>query len=129
MIGLDTNVLVRYLMQDEPEQSERATQLIDNLTEESQGFISTTVLVELCWVLERAYKVSRESLIATLDLLLRARELLVQDSAVAHRALRRFQASTCGFSDCLIVEQAREYGCGSIMTFDKGATTAGMALL
>lgn len=129
MIGLDTNVLVRYITQDDAKQAARATQLIDSLSDESQGFVSLTVLVELSWVLERSYKVKKDQLFVILETVIRTRELVVEDSEVAHRALRRYWSSVSGFADALIVEQAREYGCGSIMTFDKGATSAGMALL
>ncbi|MEO7147199.1 MAG: PIN domain-containing protein, partial [Terrimesophilobacter sp.] len=58
MIGLDTNVVVRYLVQDEPDQSARASEVIDVLTESEPGFLSLVTIVELYWVLRRAYKVS-----------------------------------------------------------------------
>jgi predicted nucleic-acid-binding protein len=57
MIGLDTNVVVRYLVQDDPDQSAVASELIDNLTETDPGYVSLVTVVEIYWVLRRAYKV------------------------------------------------------------------------
>ena len=59
MIALDTNVLVRFLVQDDPEQARLATEVIDRLSDAAQGFVSREVLVELVWVLERAYRIGR----------------------------------------------------------------------
>ena len=73
MIGLDTNVLVRYLTQDDPRQSASATRLLeDTLTVERQGFVSTVVLVELVWVLETGYRCRRVEVAGVIERLLRA---------------------------------------------------------
>ncbi len=73
MIGLDTNVLVRYLAQDDQEQSALATQVLESLDEAERGFVSLVVLVELQWVLRRAYRMSASEVAGIVERLLRAR--------------------------------------------------------
>mgnify|MGYP006102991201 FL=1 len=80
MIALDTNVLVRFLTQDEPSQVRVATDLISDLTEESPGFVCREVLVELVWVLERSYKFSRSDISGVLEGLLSASELVIEEA-------------------------------------------------
>ncbi len=128
MIGIDTNVLVRYLVQDEPQQAAKATKLMESFTNEAQGFISITVLLETTWVLERAYKVGRYDIGQVINTLLRTSALEIQDADQVHLAVRRFEMATCGFADCLLVEQGRANGCHHTVTFDKKALTAGMVV-
>jgi len=78
MIGIDTNVLVRYLAQDDPIQSPIATQLIDGLTRENPGYIAQIVLIETVWVLTRTYKMTRSAVADAVESLLCARELIVE---------------------------------------------------
>jgi predicted nucleic-acid-binding protein len=73
VIGLDTNVLVRYFAQDEPDQAAIATRLIEGFTPEAPGFISTVTLVETVWVLSGAYKMPKPEITAVIEGLLRAR--------------------------------------------------------
>lgn len=77
MIGLDTNVLVRYIMQDDPKQSPKATRLVESLTSEQPGFMPLVAIVELVWVLSSSYRLDREQLVEALDLLLRSKEIVV----------------------------------------------------
>ena len=72
MIGLDTNVLVRYIMQDETRQAASATRLIESLSVESQGFVPLVSVVELAWVLTAAYELDRGQLVQAFESLLRA---------------------------------------------------------
>lgn len=74
MIGLDVNVLVRYIMQDDPKQSPKATRLVECLTSEQPGFVPLVAVVELVWVLSSSCGLSREQLVEALDLLLRSKE-------------------------------------------------------
>ncbi len=130
MIGLDTNVIVRYLAQDEPTQSARATRLIEReLTEREPGFISLVVLVETCWVLRRLYGASAEELRVTVRDLIDARQLAIESRAVVLRALARLVDDAGDIADALIAECAAEAGCTRTMTFDKAAAKLGMALL
>ena len=73
MIGLDTNVLVRYLMQDDAKQAAKATRLMESLTVEVPGFVSIVSVVELGWVLTSAYGLTRSQLEQALEALLRTR--------------------------------------------------------
>lgn len=125
MIGLDTNVLVRYFAQDDAEQSARATVLIESLTDAKPGYLSQVVLIELVWVLQRCYDASREMTADTLERLLRTQELAVQDAEQVWQALRIYRQGG-DFADCLIARVAMAAGCNEVVTFDKGAVKAGM---
>lgn len=130
MIGIDTNVLVRYLMQDDDVQSPIATKFIESLTADHQGFITLVATVETAWVLSRAYKLSREQITQALEALIRSRELIVDDAANVLCALRKFQDGNADFADCLIGQMASRAGCTETVTFDMSASkSAGMKLL
>lgn len=130
MIGLDTNIVVRYFAQDHEQQSACATDLIESLTSESPGFISTVVLVELVWVMQGAYKASKAEIVEILQKLLQTREIIVQDAEVALQALARFADSKAGFADCLIERIGQRNGCDYTISFDgDAAETAGMRRL
>ena len=130
MIGLDTNVLVRYVMQDDPKQSEKASRLIESLTPEAPGFVPIVVLIELVWVLTSCYGLTREQIAQALDGLLRAKEIVLERAEQVSQALRTFGPSGADFADCLIERTAAAVGCAKTMTFDTGAVKfAGMTLI
>ncbi|MBT0570189.1 type II toxin-antitoxin system VapC family toxin [Curvibacter sp. CHRR-16] len=130
MIGLDTNVLVRYIMQDDAAQSKKATKLLESLTPTEPGFVPLVVVVELFWVLSSAYELSREQIAAALDALIHSKQLTVEKKDQVVRALRVYSASTADFPDCLIERTANAAGCERVMTFDVGAAKkAGMVLI
>ena len=130
MIGIDTNVLVRYIAQDDPGQSKRASHLIeDECSAVTPGFVSTVVLVELVWVSESCYGAARAEVAEILRRILSIRQLVVQDTEIAWKALRLFESSKADFADCLIECTAVATGCSVVMTFDKAAAKAGMMLL
>ena len=131
MIGLDTNILVRYLTQDDPRQSALANELIERgLSAERPGFVSSVALVELVWVLESGYSCGRDEIVAVLEKLLRARPLVVEHADVAWQATRVFAASNADFADCMIERAGFANACDHTATFDRGAAkTAGMRLL
>ena len=130
MIGLDTNVLVRYLVQDEAAQSARATRLVEReLSEREPGFIGLIVLVETCWVLKRLYGATAAELHETVRDLLDSRQLAVESRALVARALGRAIDDGADFADALIAECATGAGCKRVVTFDKSAAKAGMAVL
>lgn len=129
MIGLDTNVVIRYLVQDDPDQSPVASELIDGLTETDPGYISLVTVVEIYWVLRRAYRVSAGRCADLLEGLLDARELRV-DQAATVRAAVAASRSGLGFADAVIAELGRAAGCDHTVTFDKrAAREGGMRLL
>jgi predicted nucleic-acid-binding protein len=130
MIGLDTNVLVRYIMQDDPEQSPKAAELIESLTSENPGYITMVSVVELYWVLTSAYELSGKQVAQALDALLHTKQLLVERADQVMRALRVFGEGRADFADCLIERSAFGAGCERTMTFDiKASTYAGMTLI
>ncbi|NUT62667.1 type II toxin-antitoxin system VapC family toxin [Herbaspirillum sp. C9C3] len=130
MIGLDTNVLARYFAQDHPQQSARATALIESLDAQHPGFLCQIALAELVWVLQSAYKVRKPQLVCIIERLLMAPEIVVENTESTLQALHRFAESTAGFADCLIERCGHQAGCSDTLTFDrKAARTAGMRLL
>ena len=130
MIGIDTNVLVRYIAQDDPRQSKRASRLIEEECRASiPGFISLVVLVELVWVSESCYGAARAEVAEMVRRILGIRQLIVQDAEIAWKALRLFESGKADFSDCLVERMAAAAGCTAVMTFDKAAARAGMTLL
>jgi len=130
MIGLDTNVLVRYITQDDAAQARKATKLMESFTPTEPGFVPLVVVVELFWVLSSAYELSRGQIIEAFDALIRAKQLVVEQKEQVVRALRVYATSSADFPDCLIERTAQAAGCVRVMTFDVGASRqAGMVLL
>lgn len=131
MIGLDTNVVVRFLAQDDEIQSPAATRFISHLSREQPGFISAVVLAEMTWVLSRAYKASREDIAKAVEGLLRSAELIVENAEAAYRALAVYRSSTAAeFADALIAQTAALAGAKETVSFDrKAAAEMGMRLL
>jgi len=130
MIGLDTNVLVRYIAQDDPKQSPKATTLINSLSSEDPGYVALVSLVELVWVMQSCYSASKDEIIAILDKLLRTQELLIENAETAIKAIKIFAGSKADFCDCLIERSANKAGCDYTVSFDSDAIkTAGMRLV
>jgi predicted nucleic-acid-binding protein len=130
MIGLDTNVLIRYLTQDHEAQARKATLLIEmELSQESPGVITLVCLAEVVWVLESCYHQEKSAVEGVLRGLLSARQLVVEQAAVAWRALMKFSHGAADFSDSLIMASAEHHGCIRVMTFDRKARSIGMSLL
>lgn len=130
MTGLDTNVLVRYLAQDDAAQSARATRLIEQeLSEREPGFIGLVVVVETCWVLRRLYGATATELRDTVRDLLGTRQLVVEQRAVVARALARLGEGAGDMADALIAEGAAEAGCSRTVTFDRQGGRLAMELL
>lgn len=130
MTGLDTNVLLRYIAQDDPVQSPLATAFVEQeCTSTTPGFVSLIVLVEVVWVCESCYGAGRGEVARILRGILGSRQLIVERAEIAWQALRLFESSKADFSDCLIARNALVAGCGRVVTFDKQAARAGMDLL
>ncbi len=130
MIALDTNVLVRYLVRDDEQQAESARALLESLTTERPGYVCREVVVELVWVLERAYAVSRERIATILQELVATQSLVVEASDDVARAAIRYAASGPGFSDLMILAAADRAGARPLHTFDrKAARIEGVELL
>lgn len=130
MIGLDTNVLVRYIMQDDPKNSPKANQLIESLDADNPGYITMVSVIELYWVLTSCYELSGQQAAQALEAILRTKQFLVERADQVMRALRVFGDGTADFADCLIERSAAGAGCSQTMTFDVGASkNAGMTLI
>lgn len=130
MIGIDTNVLVRYIAQDDPAQSVRATRLIEGeCSPDEPGYIGLVVLVESVWVSESLYDATREEVGEIVRRILSIRQLVVERAEVAWKALRAFESSRADFADCVIHHVGLADGCERVVTFDKRAANAGMSLL
>ena len=120
MIGLDTNVVVRFLVRDDESQFRRAQSFIRRAAERGERFhVSEPVLCEVAWVLDRAYGFSRARTSEALRALLEAEHLDFRDSSLLARAVDAYAAGKGGFADYVIRELAREAGCESIATFDE----------
>jgi len=122
VIGLDTNVIVRYLAQDDPIQFKVARRVIEReLSEENPGFISNVVIAEAAWVLERAYGLTNVEIAVVIESLLQTSTLVIdceQEVFAATIALRNGDAT---FADALIGELAARAGCAYTLTFDRKA--------
>jgi predicted nucleic-acid-binding protein len=130
MIGLDTNLLVRYVTQDDPVQSPLVTRVFESLTPEQPGFISLVALIETVWVLRSFYETSRNQIERVVEMLLRARGVVVERRALVWEALHAYSQGSADFGDYLIEFSGREVGCEHTLTFDRdAANTAGMKLL
>lgn len=130
MIGLDTNIVVRYIWQDHASQSSKATKLIEGLSAENPGYLPLIVVVELVWVLSGRYGVAKSGIMKVLETLLRIDHLYVEQSDLVWAALRIFDGSNADFADCLIERNCHFADCSYTATFDeKAAKTAGMKLL
>jgi predicted nucleic-acid-binding protein len=130
MIGLDANVVVRYLTQDDAVQTPAAVRVIDSLSADSPGFLSVIVIVELVWVLEVSYRFKKNEIEQVLETLLRSKELVIERAEIVAQALRKFSGSRADFADCLIERSGHAAECLYTVTFDRNAASAaGMRLL
>jgi predicted nucleic-acid-binding protein len=130
MIGLDTNVLVRYLAQDDAVQSSKASVLVESLTADDPGYVTQVALIEVVWVLSSLYAAERGDTSKIVETILRTRELVVESSETVWKALRLFSSSKADFADCLIERACHDAKCEYTATFDaKAAKTAGLRLI
>ncbi|HXQ29444.1 MAG TPA: type II toxin-antitoxin system VapC family toxin [Gemmatimonadales bacterium] len=122
MLGIDTNVVIRLLVSDDPEQTRRARRLIDQAVGRDEPvLVSLLVLIETEWVLRSRYALSREAVLGVFRSVLEARELSFEDEPAFEEALFHWKDSTCGFADCLIAAHNRQLGCRATATFDAKA--------
>jgi predicted nucleic-acid-binding protein len=128
--GIDTNVLIRLFVRDEPNQLKLARKFLKTLTPDEPGWISVANLLEIEWVLRSAYKHDRAGVARIIDSLLTLNTVVVEQSETVARALVVFRAGKAGFADCLIAASAGAAGCKKVVTFDSiAARDAGMEML
>jgi predicted nucleic-acid-binding protein len=122
MIGIDTNALVRHLVQDDPVQSPKATELIEHkLTEENPGFISVVVMAETVWVLERSYAAPDYEIAAAIERILQTEVLVVENEQAVFAAMTALKQGDGSFADALIAMINVRVGCSRTLTFDRKA--------
>lgn len=121
MRGVDTNILVRYLVADDPAQFRVATRFIEHeCSPQEPGFINRVVLAEVVWVLESAYRLPRSAIVSALGVLLEANQLLIEHAEDARSALLEYEDGA-GFSDSLIAAANARLGCEYTATLDRRA--------
>ena len=122
MIGLDTNILVRYLTQDDPIQSVKATEVIELwLTDENPGFVSIVAMVETVWVLERAYDLTPPEICRALERILQTDVLVVENEQEVFTAMIALKEGQGSFADAIIAALGASRGCSRTLTFDRKA--------
>ncbi len=122
MIGLDTNILVRYLAQDDPVQSPKAREVFERrLTEKAPGFVSVVAMVETVWVLDRAYGLSSQEISAAVERMLQTDVLLIENEQEVFTAMVALRNGEDSFADALIAALGSRAGCIRTLTFDHKA--------
>lgn len=130
MIGLDSNILLRALTDDDPVQSPKARELLAGLTTEAKGYVNLVVLLEVTWSLARKYKATQNEIHAVVDMLLRGETFTVEAHDAVAAALELARTRGGGFSDSLIGILNSRAGCQRTLTFDRGAPLdAGFAVV
>lgn len=120
MIGLDTNVLARYLTQDDPDPSARANRLLETrCARDAPGWIALVVLCELVWVLRGAYRYEKSQVVEVLEWIMATVELEIEDEDVARQALSAYRKGGADFADYVILYGAGMAGCETLYSFDR----------
>ena len=123
MIGLDTNILVRYITQDDTQQAEHANRVIEDLcTKGSPGRVAQIVLCELVWVLCRAYGYDKHQVIRVIEQILITAELDIENEELAYKALEVWRNGSADYSDYLLVLTNQAAGCSLTYSFDSKLT-------
>ncbi len=122
MIGLDTNVLVRYLAQDDPVQLAKATEILERrLTPKIPGFVSVVAMVETVWVLDRAYGLTAQEIATAVERLLQVEVLAIENEQEVFTAMVALRQGRGSFAGALIAELGARAGCSRTLTFDQKA--------
>ena len=122
MLGIDTNVLVRFLVRDDPRQFEQAHRLIKREADKNESvLVGLLVLLETEWVLRSRYELSKPEILSALSALLDVAGLVFEDEPSVERALYSWKDSAADFADCLIDARNRQLGCQATVTFDTKA--------
>jgi predicted nucleic-acid-binding protein len=122
MIGLDTNVLIRYLTQDDPVQSAKASEIFERrLTLKNPGFVSVVTMVETAWVLDRAYGLTAQEIATAVERLQQVEVLTIENEQEVFTAMVELKQGRGSFADRLIAELGARAGCTRTLTFDQKA--------
>lgn len=130
-VGIDTNILLRMVIDDDPAQKEKVKRFISELDEDDLLIVSLPVLLETAWVLESLYGYAKNAVLDFLQAILERREVEVPDYEVVGNAIDICRGSNLDFSDAVIAEMNRLSGCEKTYTFDVKAAREipGMELL
>jgi len=122
MIGLDANILIRHLVQDDPVQSPRASALIERrLSEANPGFVSIVAIAEIVWVLDRVYRFSSRDIAAAVERVLQTDVLVIESEQEVFTAMIALKDGRGSFADALIGALGAKAGCSRTLTFDRKA--------
>jgi predicted nucleic-acid-binding protein len=121
VIGLDTNILVRFIVEDDPDQSVAARSVINGLSEADPGYVSLVAITETVWVLERAYRRADAEIAMVLERLLQVESLVVQSEHEVFSAMIALKEGKGAFADALIAALGARAGCRATLTFDRKA--------
>ena len=121
MIGIDTNVLVRYLVQDDKRQAAAASKIFEHVSDINPAFINNIVMCEVVWVLSRAYKYERKIIAETTERILSTSGIEFENAEGIRKAIRHYKKGNADFSDYLIAEINKENGADTTYTFDRKA--------
>lgn len=124
MKGLDTSILIRYLVQDDPVQSPRANQIIEELTEQEPGFVSVVVIAEIAWVLGSRYKAKPAEIADAVERFLSIGSLHVQNEQQVYEAVVAVRAGEGTLADALVCALGKSAGCAKTLTFDSRSSLA-----
>jgi predicted nucleic-acid-binding protein len=121
MVGIDTNVLVRYLVQDDEQQALAASKILDRVSDQNPAFINNIVMCETVWVLSRAYRYEKKLIIMIIEQILSTCGIEFENAEGVRKALRHYADGNADFSDYLIAEINKESGAKTTYTFDRKA--------
>ncbi len=122
MIGLDSNILLRALTEDDPVQTPVAARILTDLTPERPGYVNLLVLAETAWSLARRYKAERETILEAVEGLLESRSIVVAERAAVIAGVELARSGEFDFADALIAVLNRQAGCDTTLTFDAKAS-------
>lgn len=130
MIGIDTNVLVRYFIEDDPDQSRLTDSFFRSLSSADPGWISQATILEFAWIMKSVRRLDRKTIATMMGKLTMLDSIVVERADIVDKALQWYRNGNAEFADCLIAASGRAAGCGKTVTFDKiAARDAGMELL
>ncbi len=121
MQGIDTNILVRYVIQDDADQAAASNKLLEGMLTSSQRcLVNNIVLCEMVWVLKSAYGCSKMQIVDALKSITDTAPFEFEDRSVLLSAIQDYETSKADFSDCLLNRQNQQLGCTETFSFDKG---------
>ena len=131
MLGLDTNVILRLLLGDDPAQKKRASRAIERAkTEGLPVMLALAVVLELEWVLRSSARMDKAQVLGIFRLLLESYDVQIENEKVLEQAIHTYQHATVDFAECLFLAQYQQMGCQTMLTFDtKAARIDGVSLV